>query len=60
MSKNSFVAYWVEEDGRFCSQVMHPHNLNSGSSYESEVRVKYATNPIEIEIVPMLILGLNK
>ena len=43
VNKNAAIVYWIEAgSGNLQSQMMEPHDLRGGGTYESEVRLKYA------------------
>jgi len=50
-SKNAAIVYWIEaRSGNLRSQVMEPHDLHGGT-YETEVRLKYAVDPVEMATI---------
>jgi hypothetical protein len=52
LSKNAAIVYWIEAgSGNLQSQVMEPHDLRGGGTYESEVRLKYAVDPVEMATI---------
>lgn len=58
MSKDSVMAYWIEADtSEFCSKSMGANDIFRGGTYESEVSLKYARNPLDIVIIPSAYLG---
>ena len=53
MSNDIVTAYWIEADtGEFVSKNMGSADVFRGGTYESEVILKHARNPLEIVIVP--------
>lgn len=60
MSKDSVVAYWIEADtGELCSKRMGANDIFRGGTYDSEVIMKYARNPLDLDIVPIPIAQLG-
>lgn len=58
MSKDSVIAYWIEADtGEFCSKSMGANDIFQGGTYESEVILKLARNPLDILVIPIACLG---
>lgn len=54
MSKDTMMAYWIEaETGNFCVQSMGTNDIFRGGTYESEIRLKYAHDPLEIVVIPL-------
>jgi hypothetical protein len=52
LHKNAAIVYWIEAgSGNLLSRVMEPHDLRGGGTYESEVRLKYALNPLEMATI---------
>lgn len=52
MSKDSVIAYWIEEDNlEFCSRSMGSNDIFRGGTYANEVITKYARNPLDFEVV---------
>ncbi len=52
MSRDSVMAYWIESDtSEFCSKCMGSADIFRGGTYESEVILKYARNPLDFDIV---------
>jgi hypothetical protein len=52
MSKDSVMAYWVEDDNfDFCSKSMGNIDIFRGGTYENEVITKYAREPLDFEVV---------
>lgn len=57
MRDNGVLAYWIEkQSGNLRSERMMPHDARSGS-YEAEVTLKLAVDPIEVTIIPFAQLG---
>ena len=52
MSKDSVTVYWIEADTfEFCSKSMGSADIFRGGTYESEVILKYARDPLESDIL---------
>jgi len=52
MHKNAAIVYWIERgSGELRSQTMEPHDLRGSGTYESEVRIKYAVDPLEMTTI---------
>jgi hypothetical protein len=52
MTKDTAIVWWIERDtGELRSQVMSQNDLFRGGTYESEVRLKYARNPVEMTTI---------
>ena len=50
--KNEALIYWVESgSGELRTQHMTPSDLRGSGTYESEVRIKYAIDPIEVATI---------
>ena len=48
LNKNAAIIWWIEAgSGELRSQIMEPHDLHGGT-YETEVRLKYAVDPVEM------------
>ena len=52
MSKNGATVWWIEADsGELRSHTLDPHDLLGSGTFENEVRIKYARNPVEIATI---------
>lgn len=55
---DAVIVYWVERgSGSLMSQLLGPNDIFRGGTYESEVRMKYAVDPIAIEEIPIARAG---
>jgi hypothetical protein len=58
VNKNAAMIYWIEAgSGELRSLTMEPHDLHGGT-YETEVRLKYALNPVEIATIYLSRAGM--
>lgn len=58
MSKDVVMAYWIEaRSGALRSETMGPNDLMGHGSYEAEVRLKLAADPVEVVVIPLAQLG---
>jgi hypothetical protein len=54
MSQDTVLAYWIEAGtGELRIEGMGNADIFRGGTYESEVRLKYARDPIEVVIIQM-------
>ena len=52
MSKDSATVWWIEADtGELKSQPMGPNDVLGSGTFENEVVIKYARNPVDLTTI---------
>ena len=58
VSPKGAIVYWIEKgSAELRSVVLKPHDIPGARTYESEVRIKYASDPVEIVPIPLARAG---